>query len=118
MLQALYANTFLLLLSEEQFIELQDVFSRPSLLRRFRLPLEELVKLRASLDTAERITPREISSIVVRDTKDEHVLAAAIGGNADYLVTGDNDLLVLRDDARLGKLRIVTVAEFVAILDS
>lgn len=32
---------------------------------------------------------------VCRDQKDNHILAAASGGEADCLVTGDNDLLVL-----------------------
>jgi predicted nucleic acid-binding protein len=43
------------------------------------------------------------------------VLAAALG-NADYLVTGDDDLLVLADDPRLGQLRILTVTAFLNIL--
>ncbi len=45
------------------------------------------------------------------------ILAAALGGDADYLVTGDNDLLEHQDAAGLGKLRIVTVNKFLAILN-
>lgn len=48
----------------------------------------------------------------VRDPKDEHVLQTALTGNADYLVTGDHDLLSLRGNTALGKLKIVTVNEF------
>ena len=33
------------------------------------------------------------------------------------MITGDSDLLVLAGDPRLGKLRIVTVAAFLALLD-
>jgi predicted nucleic acid-binding protein len=47
---------------------------------------------------------------------DERILGAALAGNADFLVTGDEDLLVLAGDPRLGSLRIVTVAAFLAIL--
>jgi hypothetical protein len=52
----------------------------------------------------------------VRDPKDAHILAAALGGDADYLITGDDDLLVLRDDSRLSRPDIVTVVEFLSIL--
>lgn len=44
------------------------------------------------------------------------ILAAALGGGADYVVTGDADLLVLNGDPRLGNLRIVTAGDFLALL--
>ncbi|HEX5501645.1 MAG TPA: hypothetical protein VFW96_03425 [Thermomicrobiales bacterium] len=44
------------------------------------------------------------------------VLAAALGGSADYRVTGDDDLLALAGDPRLGALRIVTVRAFLDLL--
>ena len=53
----------------------------------------------------------------MRDPKDEPILAAALGGGADYLVTGDADLLIYRGDSRLGSLQIVTVHQFLAVLD-
>jgi len=54
--------------------------------------------------------------VVVRDRKDEMVLATALGGRADFLVTGDNDLLALRDEPLIAPLRIVTVREFLDAL--
>jgi putative PIN family toxin of toxin-antitoxin system len=59
------------------------------------------------VDPAIRITN------VVRDPKDAHVLEAAVAGRADYIVSGDNDLLVL---ARYEAVEIVTPAAFVAML--
>ncbi len=44
------------------------------------------------------------------------VLATALGGAAEYLVTGEDDLLVLRGHPPLGALRIVTVGEFLTII--
>lgn len=35
-------------------------------------------------------------NVEIRDIKDVHVLAAALSSNCDYLVTGDNDLLVVK----------------------
>lgn len=71
-----------------------------------------------SLDAAERVDLLPVLPVSVRDPKDEHILAAALGGEADYLVTGDQDLLVLAGDPRLGSLQIVTVAAFMDILDA
>jgi predicted nucleic acid-binding protein len=44
-----------------------------------------------------------------RDPKDIPFLAAAVATNADYLITGDKDLLSARGSIAT---RIVTVAEF------
>jgi len=52
----------------------------------------------------------------VRDAKDEVILAPALGGRADYLVTGDEDLLVLRGSAEIGSLRILRARELVELL--
>jgi predicted nucleic acid-binding protein len=46
-----------------------------------------------------------------RDPKDVPFLAAAIAGRADYLITGDSDLLEARSAVTT---HIVTVAEFAA----
>jgi uncharacterized protein len=47
---------------------------------------------------------------VCRDPNDDHVLAAALGVNADYIVTGDADLLAL---CTYQGIPIVTVRTFV-----
>jgi putative PIN family toxin of toxin-antitoxin system len=44
-----------------------------------------------------------------RDKKDNKFLEVAINGKADYLITGDNDLLVLRP---FQDVKIMTVNEF------
>jgi len=49
--------------------------------------------------------------VAIRDPKDIHLLAA-LGGDADYLITGDADLLVLAGDPTLGPLRIITARAF------
>lgn len=46
---------------------------------------------------------------VTRDRKDDYLLACALVGQADYLVTGDEDLLVLQ---QAGRLAIVSPQEF------
>lgn len=51
---------------------------------------------------------------VCRDRSDNMVLEAAVAGQADYIVTGDEDLLVLR---LFEGIRIVEPAEFLRALE-
>jgi uncharacterized protein len=44
----------------------------------------------------EVVEPAEIGSIVVSDSDDDSVIACAIGGNVDYIVSGDHHLLELK----------------------
>jgi putative PIN family toxin of toxin-antitoxin system len=61
---------------------------------RFRAPPERLDAIESELP-AETIVPRpsEPSPVPVRDPDDAWVLASAVSGGADLLVTGDQDLL-------------------------
>lgn len=52
----------------------------------------------------------------LRDRKDDYLLDAAVRFGADYLVTGDRDLLVIRDD--LDQPKICTVTEFLDLFSA
>jgi putative PIN family toxin of toxin-antitoxin system len=41
------------------------------------------------------VTPSKLESQVCRDPDDDNILAAAVSGNCDCIITGDKDLLVL-----------------------
>jgi len=82
------------------------------------------VKLKVPLATVDAIEgllrdnvvvpkPKFPSDLEVRDPDDRWVLASALAGQADILVTGDRDLLDLGDQA---PLRIVDPRGFWAIL--
>src|SRR3712207_5464687 len=88
-------QAFDLLLSDRQHAELTDVFGRPHIVQGYRLTSAELSEHFAGLDRATRVRPSPTVPVQLRDAKDEHIFAAALGGAADYLVTGDDDLLVL-----------------------
>ena len=55
------------------------------------------------------VTPGEISEISVRDQKDAFLLQMAHDVSADYLITGDQDLLILKN---FEGTTILTFAEF------
>ena len=55
------------------------------------------------------VDPAVIVNGICRDKDDDHVLACALETKADYLVTGDGDLLILK---KFHKTRIVTPREF------
>jgi putative PIN family toxin of toxin-antitoxin system len=57
-----------------------------------------------------------IHSVQVRDAKDTLVLATAVNGHADYLVTGDADLLELTDHPKIRPLKIVRARAFLDVL--
>ncbi len=116
LLLAWRASAFTLLLTGQQREELEDVFGRPAITERYRINQTEVEELRSGFDAAEPVVPSEAVPVYVRDPKDVKILAAALGGGADYLVTGDQDLLVLGGNPLLGSLSIVTVAEFLRIL--
>ena len=67
---------------------------------------------------AERTTPirEEELPIHARDRKDDFLLAWAFGGGADYLITGDHDLLVLNTSSSLGKLKIISAKNFLDLI--
>ena len=55
------------------------------------------------------IEPAVVSDDACRDAADLHVLGLAETGQADYLITGDEDLLVL---GQFGSCKIVTPRQF------
>lgn len=55
------------------------------------------------------VEPRALESAVSRDPSDDRVLATAVAGDAEVLVTGDDDLLVLKS---FGRVEILSPREF------
>ncbi len=56
-----------------------------------------------------------VTSVITdcRDPKDNKFLELAIDGNADYIITGDSDLLILHPYRGIS---IVTTSEFLSLL--
>lgn len=52
------------------------------------------------------VEPAKVRQLVARDPDDDHVIAAALAAQADAIVSGDDDLLVLGDAAGVPVLRV------------
>lgn len=110
---------FLVVATAALTAEVVEVLNRPRIKQRYHLTDEDLAEIHALLATvAVTVTPQDPLPVDVRDPKDRKVLAAALGGEADYLITGDDDLLTLGGNPRLGRLRVVTVREFLGLLSA
>ena len=117
MLLAWLRGTFQLVASQALYDEIEGVLDRPRIRERYRIGEAEvallLQRLAGCIEGGHSVTRLGVE---VRDSDDRHVLAAAVEGQVEYLVTGDNDLLVLRDHPAVAPLRVVTVHEFLAVL--
>lgn len=96
-LRAAADEKYTLLLSPEIILELTEVLAREKFTRQ-RTALgktvdEMIVELQSN---AERVIASTILPSTVRDPDDIQILACAVGGKANYIVTGDVDLLVLK----------------------
>ncbi len=100
--------------SQELLDELKDVLARPQFQQRLS---ENLLTPEAALARyqrlCERVTPASVSVPALRDLDDLAVLGAAVGGRVHAIVTGDKDLLVLR---QFQGIVIVTPSEAAARL--
>jgi len=97
-------GSFEMVSSETLLDELEDKLRDPFGFGRARARLVR-EELEGAVDLA---VPEEVPA-VARDADDDHVLAAAVAGSADVIVTGDKDLLVLEHHAGV---RIMTIREF------
>ncbi|MBM4431340.1 MAG: putative toxin-antitoxin system toxin component, PIN family [Chloroflexi bacterium] len=87
---------YTLISSLYQVQELNHVLSYPRIRERLRLEHAEIDAILATLlCEAELVAGHLAMPSVTRDPKDDPLVACAVEGKADYLVSGDGDLLVL-----------------------
>jgi len=112
-LQRLRDGAFTLLYSESILEELLDVLSRPRIRAKYQLEDDDIeTVLLLVLLRGEPVTPsRRVTAC--RDPLDNKFLEVAVAGEADVVVSGDQDLLVLNP---FEGIQIVTAATFLAML--
>jgi putative PIN family toxin of toxin-antitoxin system len=97
------------LISRATASELTRVLAYP----KFRLLAEERRELMADyLPYCEVVEVRKACKVVCRDAKDQMLLDLAQSGRADFLITGDDDLLALAGQT---KFLIAPIAAYVRV---
>lgn len=100
-----------LLYSKELIEEYIEVIHRPKIQKYFKkslIEIEDIITGILSIYACEIEIKTEID--ICRDKKDNFLLSLAIDGKADYLITGDKDLLELKN---IQKTKIVTIKDFI-----
>lgn len=94
--------------------ELAEVLRRPGLSGRLRVINQTPTAVLASyLDAVDLVVPEAIPRVVMDDSDDDHVVAAAVAAGADLIVSGDRHLLGLSVHAGI---RIIAPAEALRLI--
>jgi len=94
--------------------ELEDVLSREKFARRLaaaNVTVQDLISGYSALATVIEAEP--IEPVILVDPDDDAVLACALSADAEIIVSGDSDLLDLKEHK---EIRILTATEFLAEL--
>lgn len=108
--ELLFSKQCILVFSEELLHEFLDVAKRPKFRSFFsQTDIEELLEIIEEYADFIIITSK---IDICRDPKDNFLLSLSIDGNADFLLTGDKDLL---DIHIFGKTTIITISNFLQV---
>jgi putative PIN family toxin of toxin-antitoxin system len=88
---------------------------REHLAGKFKFAAQDVEQVVALLESAiDLVPPSDLGERICRDASDDVILATAAAGNADCIVTGDEDLLVLREFRGIPILRPGQFSDFEA----
>lgn len=105
--EILFSRHSILVFSQELLDEFLEVARRPKFKRFFSTTdIEELLE---TIDEYADLVKVQTQIEICRDPKDNFLLSLSVDGNADYLLTGDKDLLEL---TKFGKTTIITISDF------
>jgi putative PIN family toxin of toxin-antitoxin system len=114
-LRAAYALVFLYLTSVALANEVRRALSRDRIRRNYHLDTTEVARLYGFLTSDHVLVPitAEVRGVATHP-EDDLILATAVSAEADYLVTGDRQLLALAD---YEGVQIISPREFLTILE-
>ena len=97
-----------LIFSDELIEEFVDVVSRPKFKKYFSK--RDIEKILEYFDQFGELTKVTSDLKICRDEKDNFLLSLSVDSDADYLISGDKDLLVLE---KIGETKIMTFTDFI-----
>lgn len=117
--QEIYQNFinkhFLLIVSPSILAEVEDVLNRDRVRKLHKHSPEILQKIISEPVILSYVVPGKTEVEVVRDPDDDKIIAAAVEGNADYIVSRDRDLLDLKE---YNDIKIISPEQFIKLLRS
>lgn len=103
---------FTVVVTSDILDEYFQVINRP----KFKLKQETIDKITRYLyQFSEFVVPEEQIRVIQADPKDDKFLEAAVAGKVDFIVSGDNHLLELKD---FRNIPIISGREFIEFLKS
>lgn len=99
--------------SNESLEEFLEVVERPKFKGFFTS--RDIEKLLDTFDQYAELVKIKSHIHICRDPKDNFLLSIAVDGKADYLITGDKDLLILE---KIQKTQILNFQDFVVKMSS
>lgn len=114
LLEAIRNQTVILVASPVTIAELTDVINRQRIVKLTKMSVKERKDFIDGLIARCDVTAgKQLTEIVGRDVKDDKFLACAYEAKADYVVSGDEDLLTLQE---YEEIKILSPREFVELL--
>ena len=104
-----------LLTSTDLLAEVSRVFRYPRIKRKYHLQDDDIeLYMQLVEDASTLVEVRSVPAIIEDDPDDDRVLACALEGKAEYIVTGDPHLLNLQS---YEEIEIVSPRDFLALLE-
>lgn len=104
----LLSNVIVFLICKELFDEFDEVINRPKF-RKLTSP-ENIENFKKIVAEKSIVVKNLKIKKQVRDIKDDYIVALSLKGNADYIITGDDDLLVLK---KIKNTVIIKLTDFI-----
>lgn len=105
--EIIFSRQGILVFSQELLDEFLEVAKRPKFRRFFsNADIEEILE---TIEEYANFVKVQSKIEVCRDLKDNFLLSLSVDGNADFLLTGDKDLL---DLIKFGETRILTISNY------
>lgn len=96
-LALLFKGRFTSVTSAPLMTEVSRVLDYPKIRNKYHVSPQVSENILVSLALLSEIVPTPAIPRMSRDPKDDHLLACAAHGRANFIVTGDKDLLVLEE---------------------
>lgn len=107
---------FKVLISNYILTEIKDTLKDKQLALKYHLsPIKQARLLTQLYHSSQLQDPISPPTPITRDPKDNPIIQLSLVGKAQYLVTGDQDLLVFSKNKAMQTLRIITPADFLRL---